>query len=280
MVTLKGVNLEIKKGEFVCILGDVGSGKSSIISMMIGDLLYMEKDFYKVFKDMDINDYLQERIRHISKENLTPQRCPIIYCPQDEEELLLAKKKHQFVSTGQASYAPQQPWIQNKTIRDNIIFGLPYEKEWYDRVIEKCQLVRDFECFPGGDMTELGERGVNLSGGQKARISLARAVYADREVIIMDDPVSALDKNVLKSIFEDLLLKELAGKTRVLVSHCVDYLPIFDKIILLKKGRIIQVGKYQDLKKNFFMRRLMKIHRQNKERESQMSMELLPIADG
>ena len=93
-------------------------------------------------------------------------------------------------------------------------------------------------------MTELGERGVNLSGGQKARISLARAVYADRDILLMDDPVSALDKNVLKNIFEDLLLKELAGKTRILVSHSVDYLPIFDKIILLKKGRIIQVGKY------------------------------------
>lgn len=106
-------------------------------------------------------------------------------------------------------------------------------------MIEKCQLLKDFECFPGGDLTELGERGVNLSGGQKARISLARAVYADREIILMDDPISALDKNVLKKIFEDLLLKELAGKTRILVSHCVDYLPVFDKIILLKRGRVV-----------------------------------------
>ena len=77
----------------------------------------------------------------------------------------------------------------------------------------------------------------------------------------MDDPVSALDKNVLKKIFEDLLLKELAGKTRILVSHCVDYLPVFDKIILLKRGRVVQIGKYSELKRNFFLQKLMKIHK-------------------
>jgi ABC-type bacteriocin/lantibiotic exporter with double-glycine peptidase domain len=102
--------------------------------------------------------------------------------------------------------------------------------------------------FPGGDLQELGERGVNLSGGQKIRISLARAVYTDRDIILMDDPISALDRGVLKSIFEDLLLQELKHKTRIMATHSIEYLHLFDKIILLHQGKIIEIGTYEQVR--------------------------------
>ena len=94
-------------------------------------------------------------------------------------------------------------------------------------------------------MQELGERGVNLSGGQKIRISLARAVYTDRDIILMDDPISALDRGVLKSIFEDLFLGQLKNKTRIMATHSIEYLHLFDKIILLQQGKIKEIGTYE-----------------------------------
>ena len=151
------------------------------------------------------------------------------------------------------------PWIQNKTIRDNIVFGLPYNEKWYQRVLSKCQLVKDLEVLPAGDLTELGEKGVNLSGGQKARISLARAVYSKRDILLMDDPISALDKNVLKSIFKELFMAELRNKTRILVTHSIEYLSQFDKIILLQKGKILQIGTYDEVKDHTFLQKLKKI---------------------
>ena len=130
-------------------------------------------------------------------------------------------------------------------------------------VVKKCQLESDFEILPGGDQTELGERGINLSGGQKARVSLARAVYSERDIILMDDPISALDKKVVKSIFKDLFLDELKGKTRILVTHSIEFLTHFDKIILLKNGRISKVGTYDEVKDDFFIQKLRAIHQAN-----------------
>jgi ABC-type bacteriocin/lantibiotic exporter with double-glycine peptidase domain len=124
-------------------------------------------------------------------------------------------------------------------------------------------LESDFEILPGGDQTELGERGINLSGGQKARVSLARAVYSERDIILMDDPISALDKKVVKSIFKDLFLDELKGKTRILVTHSIEFLNHFDKIILLKNGRISKVGTYDEVKDDFFIQKLRAIHQAN-----------------
>ena len=99
------------------------------------------------------------------------------------------------------SYVQQVPWIQNKTIRENITFGKKFDEKRYKKVIQICELERDLQILPSGDQTEIGEKGINLSGGQKARVSLARAVYAQREIILMDDPISALDSNVKKKIF-------------------------------------------------------------------------------
>jgi len=102
-----------------------------------------------------------------------------------------------------------------------------------------CELTRDLEILPAGDQTEIGEKGINLSGGQKARVSLARAVYADRDIIIMDDPISALDADVKKKIFYNVFAGILKNKTRILVTHAVDFLHLVDNIVLLKNGEII-----------------------------------------
>ena len=105
---------------------------------------------------------------------------------------------------GSVSYVEQGSWIQNKTIMENILFNLPYDKQRYEKTIKCCQLERDLEILPAGDQTEIGEKGINLSGGQKARVSLARACYSKSDIVMMDDPISALDANVRKKIFKQV----------------------------------------------------------------------------
>jgi ATP-binding cassette subfamily C (CFTR/MRP) protein 1 len=142
------------------------------------------------------------------------------------------------------------PWIQNKTIRDNILFGLQLDKAKYVDVIRMCELERDLEILPAGDLTEIGEKGINLSGGQKARISLARAVYSDKDIILMDDPISALDASVRKKVIMNLILKFIRNKTRVLVTHAIDFIHLSDKVILMENGRIVAQGTYSELRDN------------------------------
>lgn len=145
---------------------------------------------------------------------------------------------------GSLSYVEQQAWIQNMSIRDNILFGKPLNKTRYINTIIACQLEKDLEILPAGDMTEIGEKGINLSGGQKARVSLARAVYADCDIVLMDDPISALDANVRKQIFKQVFQGLLATKTRILVTHAVDFLHLADKIIVMNQGEVQAVGSY------------------------------------
>ena len=155
------------------------------------------------------------------------------------------------------------PWIQNKTIKENILFGLEYDEDLYTEVIDICQLKRDLEILPSGDETEIGEKGINLSGGQKARVGLARAVYSNREVFLMDDPISALDANVKKKIFKHVLTKRLKERTRILVTHAIDFLHLVDKIILLKEGKIVFSGPYEQVKGNSYLKELVRIHKTN-----------------
>lgn len=137
------------------------------------------------------------------------------------------------------SYSQQIPWIQNKSIRENILFGLEYDQAKYEETIKICELTRDLEILPNLDETEIGEKGINLSGGQKARVSLARAVYADRDLVLLDDPISALDANVKKKIFENVLLNHLKSKTIILVTHAIDFLHLVDRIVVLKEGEVV-----------------------------------------
>ncbi|KAF9279758.1 hypothetical protein BGZ68_007716 [Mortierella alpina] len=150
-------------------------------------------------------------------------------------------------SYGSLAYVAQSAWILNDTVRNNILFGKPYDKERYLNTIRACALVPDFKMLVNSDQTVIGEKGINLSGGQKQRISIARAVYADADIYIFDDPLSAVDAHVDKHIFEHALMKLLAGKTRILVTNGVSHLAEVDQIVVIKQGRISQDGTYEHL---------------------------------
>ena len=167
------------------------------------------------------------------------------------------------------SYVEQSSWIQNKTIKENVLFGLPYESKRYLETIKACQLISDLETLPAGDATEIGEKGINLSGGQKARISLARAVYANVDIVLMDDPISALDANVRKKIFQQVFQGMLKEKTRVLVTHAVDFLHLADRIVVLKEGWIQAEGNYREMQENPHLQEVLAINKRNMEHNAQ-----------
>ncbi|XP_077967877.1 ATP-binding cassette sub-family C member 5-like isoform X2 [Styela clava] len=148
---------------------------------------------------------------------------------------------------GSMAYVPQQAWIFHATVRDNITFGKPFIQEKYDKVVEACCLRPDFDILTDGDMTEVGERGINLSGGQRQRISLARAVYSENDIVILDDPLSAVDAHVGKTIFFDCIKKLMLGKTVIFVTHQLQYLKDCDQVLLLKRGRVAEIGLHDDL---------------------------------
>lgn len=223
-VILNSLSLKIGRGEFVCVIGEVGSGKSSLISALLGDMIHVGPETLATMGDSEMSpDTLDELIRR-------------------------SKEQGVIRIAGSVSLVQQVPWIQNKTIRDNILFGLPMDVQKYNATIEACCLGPDLEILSGGDLTEIGEKGINLSGGQKARVSLARAVYADRDVVLMDDPISALDANVKKKIFRDVFSGLLKDKTRVLVTHAIDFLEHVDRIVIMDKGRITAQGSFDDLR--------------------------------
>ncbi|NXU75315.1 MRP3 protein, partial [Oreotrochilus melanogaster] len=152
---------------------------------------------------------------------------------------------------GSVAYVPQQAWIQNATLKDNILFGQAFNDQKYQNVLEACALKTDLEVLPGGDQTEIGEKGINLSGGQRQRVSLARAVYSSSDIYLLDDPLSAVDSHVAKHIFDKVIGPEgaLKGKTRILVTHGISFLPQVDHIVVLVDGKISEMGSYQDLLK-------------------------------
>ena len=197
---LEKINLEVERGQLVAVVGQVGSGKSSLLSTLINDLT-------KTVLNAEIN------------------------------------------VAGDVSYVPQQAWMQNTSLRQNIIFGADYDESNYRRVVAACALQPDLEILPSGDLTEIGEKGINLSGGQKQRISLARAVYNDGDIYLLDDPLSAVDAHVGKHLFDEVIGPGglLQNKTRLLVTHSVRYLPAMDKIVVLKDGRISEAGTYKEL---------------------------------
>ena len=188
----------MRKGQCVAVVGTVGSGKSSLISALLGEM-----------------DKISGRVNTV----------------------------------GKIAFVPQQAWIQNATLQDNILFGRPLDTKRYEQVIQACALKPDLEILPGGDQTEIGEKGINLSGGQKQRVSLARAVYNDADIYFLDDPLSAVDSHVGKHIFEQVLGPKgiLAKKTRVLVTHGITYLPEVDNIFVLKEGEVSEQGTYKEL---------------------------------
>uniref|UniRef100_H2Z8G2 Multidrug resistance-associated protein 1 n=1 Tax=Ciona savignyi TaxID=51511 RepID=H2Z8G2_CIOSA len=195
---LQNISMTVPEGSLVAIVGQVGCGKSSLVSAMLGDM-------EKVTGSVSVK--------------------------------------------GSVAYVPQQPWIQNLTVRDNITFGKDLNICKYQDTVEACELKSDFEMLPASDQTEIGERGINLSGGQKQRVAIARAVYQDADVYLFDDPLSAVDSHVGKNIFDNVLGPKgcLKKKTRILVTHGLAFLPQVDKIFVLVNGRITEVGDYYEL---------------------------------
>ncbi|KMT10481.1 hypothetical protein BVRB_5g116050 [Beta vulgaris subsp. vulgaris] len=194
--TLKDINLKVSHGMKVGICGSVGSGKSSLLSCILGEI------------------------------------------PRISGRVKLC---------GAKAYVAQSPWLQSGTVQNNILFGKEMDQERYDQVLEACCLKKDLEILSFGDQTIIGERGINLSGGQKQRIQIARALYHDVDIYLFDDPFSAVDAHTGSHLYKEVLLGLLKGKTVIYVTHQVEFLTAADLIVVMKNGRIAQVGKYDDL---------------------------------
>ena len=193
---LQGINVTIPQGKLVIVVGEVGSGKTSLLSAILGEMLV---------------------------------------------------RSGEVCVSGSLSYTQQDPWIQNLSLRDNILLDQPYDELKYRKVIKACALEQDLSMLPAGDETEIGEKGVNLSGGQRHRVALARACYADADVYLLDDPLSAVDAHVGKHLLNDCIVGLLGNTTRVLVTHQLQYLPAADLVIVVDGGKIIESGSYGDL---------------------------------
>ncbi|WFD23830.1 hypothetical protein MEQU1_002524 [Malassezia equina] len=151
-------------------------------------------------------------------------------------------------SSPRVAFCSQSAWIQNATVRDNIVFGQPWDEERYWSCVERAELMSDLALLQGGDMTEIGEKGVTLSGGQKQRVNIARALYYDAEVLCLDDPLSAVDAHVGKALFNNAILPARnAGKTVILVTHAIQHLPMCDQIVVMNDGHIEEDGTYAEL---------------------------------
>ena len=157
----------------------------------------------------------------------------------------MTKQAGVVVVNGSMSLHAQQAWLVNDTVRNNILFGKEYDEKKYNEIIKVCSLEDDLKVLAGGDQCEIGDRGINVSGGQKARISLARACYSDSDIVIMDDPIAAVDSHVGKAIFNKCIHSYLKGKTRILVTNATQYLHKCDYIIILENQTISHQGTYE-----------------------------------
>ena len=194
--TLNNINLQVSPSELIAVIGSVGSGKTSLLSAIAGDM-------------RRTSGTLQVR--------------------------------------GKRSFCAQVAWIQNATIRDNIIFGHEFVEEKYNGVVEACSLDYDLQILPHHSFTEIGERGINLSGGQKQRVSLARAVYSGADIVLLDDPLGAVDAHVGAHIMEHAICGLLKDKCRILVTHQLHFLPRCDRIVIMDKGRAIACDTFENL---------------------------------
>lgn len=196
--TLERIELKVKRGMKVAICGTVGSGKSSLLSSILGEMT-------KISGAVKIS--------------------------------------------GTKAYVPQSPWILSGNVKENILFGNPYDSTRYERTVQACALVKDFQLFSAGDLTEIGERGINMSGGQKQRIQIARAVYQNADMYLLDDPFSAVDAHTGTQLFEECLMGILKDKTILYVTHQIEFLPEADLILVMQNGRIAQAGTFEELLK-------------------------------
>ncbi|KRX08450.1 P-loop containing nucleoside triphosphate hydrolase [Pseudocohnilembus persalinus] len=196
---LKNINIEIKSGQKIAIVGSIGSGKSSFLLSILKEL-----PFYQGIHKIQ----------------------------------------------GSISYVEQEPYIFNGTVKDNIVLGTDFDEQRYDETVQNCCLIPDFQDLQYGDKTEIGERGINLSGGQKARISLARAVYQNADIYLLDDPFSAVDSKTGKKINQNILHGLLKHKTVLFATHQLHLLKNADEILVFKNGKIEEKGNFQQIKEH------------------------------
>ncbi|XP_059486251.1 probable multidrug resistance-associated protein lethal(2)03659 [Neocloeon triangulifer] len=197
--TLNNVTVSLTRGKLVAVIGPVGSGKTSLIHALLGEL---------------------------------------------------SLKSGSLKMNGSVSYAAQEPWLFAGSVKQNIIFGQPWDAKRYKEVVKVCALEKDFIQFPYGDKTVVGERGISLSGGQRARVALARAVYKKADVYLLDDPLSAVDAHVGRHLFDDCIKGYLKKKAVLLVTHQLQYLHEASHIIILKNGNVEAQGTYQHLQES------------------------------
>ncbi|CAB3237240.1 unnamed protein product [Arctia plantaginis] len=197
-MTLKNISLRVRRNKLCAVIGPVGSGKSSLLQVLLKELPLMT-----------------------GSVNVK----------------------------GRVSYACQESWLFPGTVRENILFGLPYDVDKYKEVCRVTCLQPDFKQFPYGDLSLVGERGVSLSGGQRARINLARAIYREADIYLLDDPLSAVDANVGRLLFEGCIKGYLKNSTCILVTHQIHYLKSADFIVVLSEGAIENMGSYDELVK-------------------------------
>ena len=167
--------------------------------------------------------------------------------------------------TGSVAYIPQEAFLINDSLQNNILFGKPFNEEKYNRILDISQLRPDLEILAEGDLTEIGERGLNLSGGQKQRISIARALYSDSDIYLVDDCMSALDSHVGGAIPEKVFFGYLKGKTVVMTTHRYHFLDRVDRVCVLKDGELIAEGPYGEIKHSQEMSLLAKIQKEEEE---------------
>ncbi|KAG0346517.1 hypothetical protein BG004_001533 [Podila humilis] len=206
--TLKNISLNFPVGKLSLVCGSTGSGKTSLLMALL--------------REMDLIS---------GKVNL----------PQPTSRLVSPATGY---IPGTVAYVSQYPWLQQASIRENIMFGSPYEADRYRHVLEACALLPDLQIFEHGDQTEIGEKGITLSGGQKQRVALARAIYSRAQFLLFDDCLSAVDAHTARHLFENCLMGPLmTGRTRILVTHHVR-LCLRDAayVALLKEGSLLLSG--------------------------------------
>ncbi|KAJ8084403.1 hypothetical protein PM082_003172 [Marasmius tenuissimus] len=236
-LTIDG-ELVFKEGCVNLVLGETGSGKTSLLMALLSEMCYIP-------------------IGHDSWYNL----------PRE----------------GGVAYAAQESWVQNETIKDNIVFGSPFDEERYKKVLYQCALERDIFLFEAGDATEVGEKGITLSGGQKARITLARAIYSKASIILLDDVLAALDVHTAKWVIDKCLQGDLVkGRTIILVTHNVALVrPIAEFVVSLKNGRVLSQGNLDDaLQRNSALKAEVTRDEERLEKYEELVDEQAPMAIG
>jgi ABC-type multidrug transport system fused ATPase/permease subunit len=251
---LRDLELEFPTNELSVVSGRTGSGKSLLLASILGEA-----------------DILSGTIR--------VPRGP----PQGERFDEQAHPNNWYLE-GALAFVAQIPWIENATIKDNIIFGLPLDPVRYRKTLSACALQKDLAMLPDGELTDIGANGINLSGGQKWRVSFARALYSRASILVLDDIFSAVDANVGRQLFEEALVGELGqGRTRILVTHHVALcLPKTRYTVLLGEGKALHAGAVEELRRSGSLTAILAqdIEEQQKAEEGAQVHSALEVDDG